>query len=290
MNTLIIRTLPLALLVASLAATELCHADEVPVLKVMTFNIRYGTAPDGENAWPNRRQLVFETLRQAEADVIGVQEALPMQLDELAEEFPQYVALGAGREADGGGEYSSILLRRNRFDVVESGTFWLSETPEDPGSKSYGNQLPRICVWARLFDRQASKRFFIFNTHWDHQSQAARLASGMQIAQKYDDRSFSDEPAIVTGDFNAGEDNEALKPFQQMGLQDSFRVLHPDADQVGTFHGFQGTTEGEKIDAIFVSPAWNVQSAEIVHQHENNRYPSDHFPVTATLVYGSDSE
>jgi len=262
------------------------YADEgAATFKVMTFNIRFGNsnAPEGENTWPHRREMVMERIRVFDPDVLGLQEALRGQLDEIVGELPQYVAVGVGRKADGGGEYSSLLFRRARFDVLNSETFWLSDTPKEPGSMSWGNQLPRICTWARLLDRQSSRRFTVFNTHWDHQSQASRERSGRLMADRVVTPSDPREPVIGMGDFNAGERNLALVPFAAAGLRDTFRDLHSDATEVGTFNAFQGRTDGEKIDAVFVSRHWKTVAAVIDRTHRDGNYPSDHFPVTATL-------
>lgn len=258
-------------------------AAEPTALRAMTFNIRFGTASDGENAWPKRRELLFDSIKQVDPDVLGLQEALRMQLDEFSEQLPHLVAIGAGRAADGGGEYSSILFRRERFDLWESGTFWLSNTPAIPGSTSWGNQLPRICVWARLLDRQSGKIFYVFNTHWDHQSQPAREGAGSLIAERVKSRAFASEPVIVMGDFNVGEGNPARAPLLDAGLRDSFRDLHPTATDVGTFNAFRGRKAGAKIDAVLVSRGWRVASAAIDHTELDGRTPSDHYAVWAEL-------
>lgn len=252
-------------------------------LRVMTFNLRYATADDGLDAWPLRQTMVFDVLRKFDPDVLGVQEALRLQLDQLEKALPQYVAVGAGRTADGGGEYASILFRRDRFDLWESGTFWLSDTPTVPGSTSWENELPRICVWARLQDRKTGQRFYVFNTHWDHQSQIAREKSGLLIAERIKNREAQSEPVIVLGDFNAGEKNPARVNLNTAGLRDSYRDISPDTTDSGTFHSFQGGKRGRKIDAVLVSKQWQVTQAAIDHTNKKGRYPSDHFPVTATL-------
>jgi len=256
---------------------------EPPSLSAMTFNIRLGSAADGENAWPKRRALLFDSIKQADPDVLGLQEALRMQLREFNDRLPHLVSVGAGCAADGGGEYSSILFRRDRFDLWESGTFWLSDTPNQPGSTSWGNTLPRICVWARLFDRQTKQRFYVFNTHWDHQSQPAREGAGALIAQRVEQRACTDEPVIVMGDFNVGSDNPARAPLVAAGLRDSFVEVHPNATDIGTFNAFQGRKTGAKIDAVLVSKQWKVLDAEIDHTEQAGRTPSDHYAVWAQL-------
>jgi endonuclease/exonuclease/phosphatase family metal-dependent hydrolase len=254
-------------------------------LRVMTFNIRYGTADDGPDRWELRREMLLGVVKEFDPDVLGVQEALRDQLTVLAEALPGYACVGVGREPDGGGEYSAMFYRQSRFDLAAADTVWLSDTPAEPGSRSWGNELPRVCTWARLLDRSDAKRFTVFNTHWDHQSQPAREQSGEAMAVLVAKCVEAGEPALVTGDYNAGEDNPAIANLTRQGelLRDTFRVVHPDEHPAGTFNGFRGRTEGPKIDAVFVTPQWQVHEAEIVRTHEGDRYPSDHFPVTAIV-------
>jgi endonuclease/exonuclease/phosphatase family metal-dependent hydrolase len=277
-------------------------------LKVMSFNIRYGTARDGDNAWELRRGAVVEVIEAFGAEVLGLQEALNFQLEELGAALPRYERIGVGRD-DGieAGEYAAILVDRSRLEVLAQGTFWFSDTPAVPGSTSWGNDIPRICTWARLRDRASGRAFQVYNVHWDHISQPSRERSAellmRTIARQVlsgEDPSASDqpEPVIVTGDFNAGEANPAFRRLlgvrsearevleaPERALLDTFRLLHPAARDVGTFNGFEGDTSGEKIDAILVSEEWEVVAAEIVRATPEGRHPSDHFPVTATLRF-----
>jgi len=252
-------------------------------LKVMSFNIRLGSAQDGENAWPLRQRLVIETIQAFGPDFLGLQEAERMQLDKLVESLPEYAAVGVGRAADGGGEYSSILYRRSRFDVSQAGTFWLSDTPSEPGSKGWGNGPPRICTWVHVFDRATNRRFYVFNTHWDHRSQPSRERGAQLMANRIATRDAQAEPFVVMGDFNAGEDNPARQALVAAGLRDAYRVLHPKATGDGTFNDFQGRTDGLKIDAVLISQHWIPLQASIDRTERDGRFPSDHFPVTATL-------
>ncbi len=253
-------------------------------VRVMTFNIRYGTAPDEENAWPHRRELVFKVIRDFSPEFLGLQYALRSQLDELESELPEFTRVGVGRDADGGGEYSALLIRKARFDLSDAGTFWLSDTPETPGSKTWGNTLPRICTWARLLARTSGRRFVMINTHWDHQSQPARLASGELMAKRIEELSAAGEPVIVTGDFNAAPNNPAFEGLlERASMQDTFRKVHPDETEISTFNGFGTVPRSPKIDAVLVSQEWSVQDAAIVRTHEGKRYPSDHFPISAVV-------
>lgn len=254
-----------------------------PALTVMTFNIRYGTAADGPDAWPQRRAHVITVIRETAPDVLAVQEALRFQLDELARAFPAYAELGVGRD-DGvaAGEYAAIFYRPDRLVVDTSGTFWLSDTPEVPGSASWGNRITRICTWALFRERASGRRFATFNVHLDHESQPSReraVALVLVRAGALDPGT----PLILLGDFNAGEDNPALAPLRAATFRDTFRDRHPEARWVGTFNGFQGDSTGAKIDHIFVRGAWTVEDAAILRRRFDGRDPSDHFPVTARL-------
>lgn len=282
---------------AAVSSRPAAQADE---LRVMSFNIRYGTAGDGENRWERRREILFDVIRKHSPDVLGLQEALRFQLDEIRKAVPGYAEIGKGRD-DGKekGEYSAILYRTARLQPVESGTFWLSDTPEVPGSKTWGNRLPRICTWARFEDRVTGGTFFAYNTHLDHQSQPSRERSTEMLAKRIAQRRPADAPVVVTGDFNADERNPAilhlLGPAGKAGstggatadapirLVDTFRVLHPDAKEFGTFNGFEGRADGAKIDYILVLPGTKVLKAEILRDNRDGRYPSDHFPLLTVV-------
>jgi endonuclease/exonuclease/phosphatase family metal-dependent hydrolase len=257
----------------------------------MSFNIRYGTASDGDNAWPLRRDMVVRVIREEAPVLIGVQEALHFQLEEIQAELPQYDRVGVGRD-DGieRGEYSAILFDRRRLALIEHGTFWLSATPDVAGSMTWGNRITRIATWARLRDRAANTTFYVFNTHWDHESQPSRERSADLLLTRIRARSAPDDPVLLMGDFNAGESNPAFRSLlrddgaSRTVLYDTFRAAQPDAVATGTYHAFSGDRAGEKIDAILASSEWRTLEADIVLFHEGGRYPSDHFPVTATLI------
>lgn len=261
------------------------------LLTVMSFNIRLGTAKDGENHWTARREMLFDVIREQDADLVGLQEAFAFQIDEIVAAVPMYAVVGVGRD-DGvrAGEYSAILFRKDRLQVAEAGTFWFSDTPSVPGSKSWGNNITRICTWTRFVDRDG-RGFYHFNLHLDHQSQPSRERSTGLLKQRIEGRSVTKEPVIVTGDFNVGEGNPALMTLVGRGPGDSpapfvdtFRVRHPDATTVGTFNGFKfGATGGDKIDYVLVQPGTEVTAADIVRTSRNERYPSDHFPVVARV-------
>ena len=251
-------------------------------LTVMTFNIRYGTANDGDNHWLKRREQLFELLREQQADVIGLQEALHGQIEEILRAVPGYDYVGVGR-SDGRrtGEYAAILYRTARLRPRRSDTFWFSDTPGIVKSTSWGNQIERICTWAYVEDREGPS-FYLYNVHLDHQSQPSREKSVALLLARIGARDPK-APAVVTGDFNAGEANPAAQAMLA-GFRDSFRLLHADVAEAGTFNGFKlGQTGGEKIDFVFVEPGTEVLAAEIVRTSRDGRHPSDHFPVTARI-------
>lgn len=277
-----------------LAAGGLLPAAEQP-LTVMSFNIRYGTAQDGEHHWDLRRPLLMEVLAEEDADIVGLQEALHFQIEQIVRHRPLYAFVGVGRD-DGGtaGEYAAILYRRERLRVVESGTFWFSSAPSKPASTSWGNRIPRICTWARFADADG-RRFYVFNVHLDHESQHSRERSVRLLAERIRQRAGRGEPVIVTGDFNADEQNRATRwllgervvgmPRRgRVRLVDTFRRLHPDAPGAGTFTGFEfGRIDEQKIDYVLTSPQVTVLAARIVQTSRDGRYPSDHFPVVARI-------
>ncbi len=269
-------------------------------VRVMSFNIRYGSANDGQNSWPHRRKLVFDLIRRHDCDVVGLQEALGYQIREIMEAVPGYDLIGVARE-DGKdeGEYSCILYRKDRFEAAKSGTFWFSDTPEVPGSRHWGNVCVRICSWARLVEKETGRAFYAYNLHLDHVSQPSREKSAILLAQRIAARPHSD-PFVVTGDFNAAEQNPVIRYLkgeaplkEQWGasrecpvpMVDTFRALHPDAARVGTFNGFDGKRDGGKIDFVLAQASTEVREAAILYDNADGRYPSDHFPILAVLEF-----
>jgi endonuclease/exonuclease/phosphatase family metal-dependent hydrolase len=264
------------------AALDSSQIQPAAPLTVMSFNIRYGTANDGDNHWLKRRDQLFDLLREQHPDVVGLQEALHGQIEEILQAVPGYDYVGVGR-SDGrrAGEYAAILFKSSRLRVRRSDTFWFSDTPGVVKSTSWGNQIERICTWAYVEDREGPS-FYLYNVHLDHQSQPSREKSVALLLARIGARDPK-APAVVTGDFNAGETNPAAQAMLA-GFRDSFRVLHSDATEAGTFNGFKlGQTGGEKIDFVFVEPGTEVLAAEIVRSSRDGRYPSDHFPVTARI-------
>lgn len=264
-------------------------------LRLMTFNVRYENPSDpGSRAWSQRVIGAVRMIHDEAPDVIGVQEALHGQAADLWVSLPDYEFFGVGRD-DGlrAGEYSGIFHRRDRFivDPSERGTFWLSDTPEIPGSKTWGNDCPRVASWMRLTDRASGRAFYVFNTHWDHRNQRAREKGAALLAKRIAARKHAGEPVVLLGDFNAVEDNPGLALFTQAragsGVPrfiDTFRALHPDHPARTTLHFWSGSRAGKrKVDHILASEGARVLAAAV--RDTDEPMVSDHFPVTARVVF-----
>jgi endonuclease/exonuclease/phosphatase family metal-dependent hydrolase len=230
---------------------------------------------------------VITTIRDHAPHLLGVQEALRFQLDELRAALPGYQEIGVGRE-DGGtkGEYAALLVDTLRFGVVGSGTFWLSDTPDVPGSMHWGNRITRVTTWARLVDRATGDTLGVYNLHWDHESQPSRVRSAQLLQQRIATDAMPGDAIIVMGDFNSDEANPAftvLVSDQGVPLHDTFRARYPDAHVVGTFNSFRGDSTAGKIDAVLVGEGWETIDAGIDRRRFGALWASDHFAVWATL-------
>ena len=259
-------------------------------VKVMSFNIRYGTAGDGDDHWDKRKEMVFDLISGQGADVVGVQEALDFQMDQIGQALRGYASVGVGRD-DGvrAGEWCGIFYRKDRFTAADSGTFWFSNSPWAPGTMHWGNKIPRICTWVRLMEKKTQRAFYVYNLHFDHQSQPSRVKSAELLARRTAARDPKD-PLVVMGDFNITLDNPAMLYLRRLGypnapieLLDTWRLLHSDTKEPATFHGFKGGVEGANIDHILIEQPTEVLDVQVDMTHCDGRYPSDHYPVKATL-------
>lgn len=269
-------------------------------LKLMSFNVRYSidgqseAAPD--NNWNDaahpRRERAIRVIRDESPDVLGVQEPRGHQIADLKAALPRYAFYGVGRD-DGQalGEYAGIFWRADRFKRLDAGTFWLSATPDVPGTAfdTSPGALPRIASWVKLQDRPSGREFLLLDTHWDHQNAAARLQSARLIRDRLG-QLRGGLPVIVLGDFNSTEDLAEQQELAgvndpgEMQLMDSYREIHPNrAPNEQTFNGFTGRTDGSRIDFIRHTGEFQPTAARIVRTSYDGRWPSDHFPVTATL-------
>jgi endonuclease/exonuclease/phosphatase family metal-dependent hydrolase len=262
-------------------------------LRVMSFNIRYGTADDGDDAWPARQDLVIRTIETAAPDLLGTQECLDFQRDLLAAALPAYAVIGVGRD-DGadGGEMCACFYRADRFALRDQGTFWLSETPEEVGSRGWDAVLPRIATWLRLHDRSTGRELLWLNTHLDHRGEQARLAS-LSLIARWLAVNRQGASLVVTGDFNLAVDASPDGPQARLRgdlLVDTWTVVHgPEEPADGTFNGFGVSPRPGRIDWILASADLAVKEAGVVRTRYEGRWPSDHCPVTATLVVDESS-
>jgi len=268
-------------------------ADEAR-LRVMTFNIRYDNAGDGENRWRNRRDAVAAVIAENKVDVVGLQEALERQIDDLAQRLPDYAWYGVGRD-DGKtrGEFAPIFYRKDRFEVIDKGVFWLSETPETPGSKSWDAAITRLVTWIEFRDKTADCTFFAFNTHFDHIGTEARLRSAALIRERIP-RIAGEKPTVLTGDLNCVATSAPYRTLTEKGdadvdrppaLLDTRKVSLTDPrGPDSTWNGFTEIESGRIIDYVFVSAGWRVASHATIDERVEGRFVSDHLPVLAEIT------
>ena len=259
-------------------------------LRVMSFNVRLALVDDGADSWRYRKELFLKTVAEYRADLVGFQEVVAEQHDAIVARFPEYAFVGVARE-DGKrqGEWALVGFRRSRFEALADGNFWLSEHPEQPGSKSWNTAWTRICTWVRLRERASGRVLLFANTHLDNVSRWARTESCRLLATRLPQLSTG-APVVLTGDFNMNEDDPAFAPIADakppaIRLIDSYREGHPvrTADEL-TFHAFKGGATGSRIDFIFHSAEFRATDAAIIRTHSaSGHYPSDHYPVVAVL-------
>lgn len=275
-----------------LAAEQSGQASETN-LKVMTFNLRYENNSDpSPHTWAERVPTIKKLIRMEQPDIIGTQEVLYGQLQDLEEALPGYAWIGLGREGGNRGEYSAIFYNETRFTPLEYDHFWLSDTPEVIGSKTWGNNIPRMVTWAKFVDHQSNQQFYAVNTHFDHQSAEAREKSAALIVEKMKD--FDHElPIILTGDFNTSPDS---LPHQTLTSDGAFVDLWDSAEtrvneELGTFNGFHDPTGGgpdRRIDWILAKGNVSTETIEINNYQKNGQFPSDHYPVIADITIGNE--
>lgn len=272
----------LTTLAAGCATTAPPAGRQAP-LRVMSFNVRLPQQADGADRWEVRRGLVARMLRDAAPDVIGTQELFELQGDYLVSQLPEYAWFGRDRRGGHDDEHMGVFYRKDRLRVLESGDFWLSDTPDVPGSITWGHPLPRMVTWA-LFERIGDgRRFYLFNTHlpYREQDEQARTRGAELLAQRIAALP-ADVPVVVTGDFNAGPDSPTHAAATAT-LRDAWQVAAERSGPAETFHGFKGRPD-RRIDWILVR-GFDVAALRTIDANEHGRYPSDHFPVMAELVW-----
>ena len=262
-------------------------AQERTSLNVATYNLRMDNPNDGENAWPNRKEMVKALIQFHDFDIFGTQEGFIHQLRGILE-AEAYDFVGVGRD-DGkeAGEHSAIFYKKDRFTILDKGNYWLSETPDVPGKGWDATCCNRICSWAKFKDKITGKEFFFFNVHYDHEGKEARRESSKLMISKIKSIAGS-VPFFCTGDFNATPESEPIQIIANEGtLIDSYKITkQPPYGPVGTYQGFKIQTRQEgRIDYIFVSEGIQVNKHGVLTDMNYNRFPSDHFPVMAEVEW-----
>lgn len=256
-------------------------------LTIMTYNIRLDVASDGENAWPVRKDYLVSQIKFYAPDIFGIQEGLPQQVAYINEELQNYNFFGEGRDGGNQGEYSALYYKKDKFILEQSGTFWLSETPNIV-SKGWDAALPRICTYGLFQNKESGLNFWVFNTHLDHIGNIARGKSLELIINKIDTLNTQNLPVMLTGDFNLEPNSEAIS-FLKGKMKDCREISNePPFGPEGTFNSFIfNKIASKRIDYIFVSnsEAIKVKKYATLDNSYKLKYPSDHFPVFVQLEF-----
>ena len=255
------------------------------MIKVMSFNIRYGRANDGDNHWQKRKSLALVRIEAFAPDLLGLQECRDdEQADFIRAGLSDFHFFGVHREGPGDTalEMAPLLFRRKSFRLLDSGCFWLSETPKTPGSMSWGSAYPRTASWARLSCMDTGHEVMYVNTHFDYEPEA--INGNARCLRQWVEQLDSQLPLIITGDFNCGKHSDAFGILTGGKiLFDAFGQLRsPEADEP-TFHAFGRPEQMMSLDWILISRHFKVLAAMIDRTHQGNLYPSDHYPITAVL-------
>ncbi len=280
MNTKII------LIAAIMLFGKIGSAQNKITLNAMTFNIRYDNADDLQNNWQYRKDFASQMIRFYDVDIMGTQEVLKNQLDDLLQRLPDYKSLGVGRE-DGKekGEYSAIFYKAKKYEVEKNGQFWLSQQPEEAGSKGWDAACERIVTWGIFKEKKTGLRFVFFNTHFDHVGVLARKESALLLKKRIIEIAGT-LPVILTGDLNVPPLSEAVQTLLADGLlEDSRKIAKVVYGPSWSFHGFGRTPLSERklIDYIFVTKGIKVSRNASVSESLDATFLSDHNPVFAEI-------
>lgn len=280
--------LPLLLLALLFSGPAAAAGPAAPLeLRVMSYNLRFAS-PQPPNAWPERRPLMRRMLQHEAPDLIGTQEGVYTQLQDIAADLPAYDWIGLGREGGSRGEFMAVFYRRDRFEPVAYDHFWLSDTPALIGSATWGNQIPRMVTWVRFRDKASRREFLFWNTHFDHLSEPARQKSAALVRERL---AAADPtvPLVLTGDFNCPGGSAPAYDIltREAGLVDTWTLAASrDNPTLDSFNGFAPPTFGSRrIDWILARGPVEVAHTELVDYAENGHFPSDHFPLTAILRF-----
>ncbi len=273
----------LAALIAAIALPAHAQPRTEGDLRVMAFNVRLPLASDGADYWPNRRDHFIDTLRLADADIIGTQELHKVQGDHIVEKLPLYAWFGIDRRGGRDEEHMGVFFRRDRLRVVDLGNFWLSDTPDVPGSIDWGHPYPRMVTWGLMERIADGRRFYLLNTHFAYRAEDVEARRRMAEAVAAFVATLPvDAAVILTGDFNATPQEPAYAVLTA-GLADAWTATANRSGPEGTFHAFKGKAD-RRIDWV-LTRGFNARRAWTIAEARGGRYPSDHFPVVADLRF-----
>ena len=249
-------------------------------VNIMTYNIRLDTETDGINMWDNRKEGIVSLIKEEDVDILGIQEALPDQIDYLSNQLKDYNYIGEGRNGGNSGEYSAIYFKSERISLKEEETFWLSETPGVP-SIGWDAAIKRIVTLGVFYIKNSKKELIVYNTHFDHIGKVAREKSAIMILNHITKNNYLDKSLIVMGDLNANTDELPIKVLSEK-LEDSFKMI-PLKDSIGTFNGFDINSElSDRIDYVFTKNIKIIDYRHIDKKLPNGLWPSDHLPILVT--------
>ena len=255
-------------------------------MKIATYNLRYANTTDIGNLWTERKHAVVDLIQYHQFEIFGVQEAIKVQLEDLKTAMPRFDYYGVGRD-DGksAGEHSAIFYKRDRFELLDKGDFWLSPTPEQPGF-GWDAKFNRICSWVKLKDKQSKKIFFVFNAHYDHQGIVARVESSKLVLEKIKSI-IGNQPVIFMGDLNGGRETAWYLSLVNSGIvSDSYSLTNQPYQLSGSFNGFNTAAVGKDvIDHIFISKQFKSLRWAVLTDTYFGKYPSDHFPVAVEISF-----
>lgn len=282
----------ITIILLSIAVFSSCinkEAQEGTNLNIMSFNIRYDNPEDGENNWQYRKDIAAEIVKSYDIDLLGTQEVLVNQLKDLEDRLTEYVSLGVGRE-DGvhKGEHSSIFYKKSRFEQLDYGNFWLSETP-DTVSVGWDAALERIATWVKLKDKESGVQFLFMNVHLDHVGQEAR-ANSIKLLLDNISKYGKDLPVILTGDFNARPTSDVIQRVVGLDVEnhliDSKKAAKVVEGEESTFHAFRDEPKysDQRIDYIFINDKIIVDKYETIDKRLNGVFLSDHTPIFAKII------
>jgi endonuclease/exonuclease/phosphatase family metal-dependent hydrolase len=255
------------------------------MLRIMSFNIRCANCDDGMHSWEQRKTLVLDRIQAYAPDLLGLQECRgDGQAQYLIKNLPEYIFFGMprGGESKTALEMAPLMLRKECFELLDGGDFWLSEEPDEPGSLSWGSQFPRTVSWARLRVKDNGRELLFANTHFDLVPAARRHSA--EMLRTWLQANIAGGSVILTGDFNANKRSRVYETLKSGGwLTDAWRQANPGAREKATFHGFGNPTARFYIDWVLVSPSLHVLSASVDTFTQSGCYPSDHYPLRVEI-------